>query len=151
MKITCRWAFSIGQKGFALKVLSLLGLFWRMSQHSQKGRSSDVLLPHSPTVAMPAFRGAHSPALPGCCWLELTKDQAARNRKSIVARFPCPLLRMARSAISEGHFKGRLWQQNCPWNVSGVPECLNSWKCVRELPEEIMSLFLGMFTHSCGA
>lgn len=35
------------------------------------------------------------------------KDQAARNKKSVVARFPRPLLRMARSSISEDNFKGR--------------------------------------------
>lgn len=128
MKTTYEWKLSIGQIRACTQSPIISGAILE-NESAQLTRKTLRCL----------IAGIHRPrrCWPGCCLADAHQELSwPETRSLVVARFPLPLLQMAKSANSQGHCKGGLWEQNCPWNVYGIPECFNSWECVSELLED---------------
>lgn len=144
MKTMYEWEFSIGQIRAYLrsKPYNFWGYFREWVSTINKEEALKSCCRHSPALERPASQSKHSPALLGCCLAGAPQEPRwTETRSLVVARFPFPLLRMAKSANSQGHCKGRLRERNCPLNVPGVPECFNSWESVSELLEDRNQVF----------
>lgn len=84
-----------------------------------KGKKLHCLVASFTHYGDASLLSTHSPALLGCRWLELTKDQAARNKKSMVARFPHPFLRVFTCTEQRG-IKADVWNHRTRRKWRGV-------------------------------